>query len=121
MKLHSIRRACATRLRHWRCSPVALPAAAQWTGKGEAGLAIANGNSDTKTANAKVAVGKKVDNWEHSAGLAGLYVRNDGDTTARRWAAFLQTPLQLRRRQYLLCSAVRATRRTASAASITRA
>lgn len=69
----------------------ALPAAAQWTGKGEAGLAIANGNSDTKTANAKVAVGKKVENWEHSAGLAGLYVRNDGDTTARRWATFLQT------------------------------
>jgi putative salt-induced outer membrane protein len=73
----------------------ALPAAAQWTGKGEAGLAIANGNSDTKSANAKVAVGKKVENWEHSAGLAGLYVRNDGDTTAKRWAAFLQTRYNL--------------------------
>ena len=69
----------------------ALPVAAQWTGKGEAGLAIASGNSDTRTANAKVTVNRKIENWEHSAGLAGLYVRNDGDTTARRWETFLQT------------------------------
>lgn len=64
---------------------VALPAAAQWTGKGEAGLAIASGNTETKTANAKVAIARKADAWEHSASLAGLYVRNDGDTTAKRW------------------------------------
>lgn len=69
----------------------ALPASAQWTGKGEAGLAIATGNSDTRTANAKVTVGRKTGNWEHSAGLAGLYVRNDGDTTARRWETLLRT------------------------------
>ncbi len=70
---------------------LSLPAAAQWTGKGEAGIAIADGNSDTKTANAKVTIGKKVDNWEHSLGLAGLYVRNDGATSARRWESFAQT------------------------------
>jgi putative salt-induced outer membrane protein len=70
---------------------MSLPAAAQWTGKGEAGLAIADGNSDTKTANAKITIGKKVDSWEHSLGLAGLYVRNDGETSARRWESFAQT------------------------------
>jgi len=69
----------------------ALPAAAQWTGKGEAGLAVADGNSNTRTANAKLAIGLKVDAWEHSFGLAGLYVRNDGETSARRWNSFLQT------------------------------
>lgn len=63
----------------------ALPAAAQWTGKGEAGLAIATGNTETKTANARVQVGRKVELWELTATLAGLYVRNDGETTARRW------------------------------------
>jgi putative salt-induced outer membrane protein len=70
---------------------VALPAAAQWTGKGEAGFAVTSGNSDTRTANAKIAVSRKVDAWEHTGRLAGLYVRNDGQTSARRWEAGEQT------------------------------
>jgi len=68
-----------------------LPAAAQWIGKGEAGLAISSGNTDSKTAAAKVSVGRKIDNWEHSLGFAGLYVRIDGDTTGKRWESFAQT------------------------------
>lgn len=67
------------------------PAMAQWTGKGEAGLAIASGNTSTRTANAKVAIGHKADAWEQSGTLAGLYVRNDGETTARRWELGAQT------------------------------
>jgi putative salt-induced outer membrane protein len=70
---------------------LSLPAAAQWTGKGEAGLAIADGNSQSKTVNAKVAVGLKADSWQHSLGLASLYVRSDGETSAKRWEAFAQT------------------------------
>lgn len=66
---------------------IALPASAQWSGKGEAGFAVTSGNSDTQTANAKVAVRYKAHAWEHSATLAGLYVRNDGVTSARRWEA----------------------------------
>jgi putative salt-induced outer membrane protein len=69
---------------------VAMPAAAQWTGKGEAGLAFASGNSDTRSANARVSAVHKADGVEWSFGLAGLYVRNDGDTTARRWEASTQ-------------------------------
>jgi putative salt-induced outer membrane protein len=68
-----------------------MPAAAQWTGKGEAGLAVASGNADTRTANAKLGLARKVDAWEHSLSLGALYVRNDGDTTARRWEAGAQT------------------------------
>jgi putative salt-induced outer membrane protein len=67
------------------------PAFAQWTGKGEAGVAIASGNTDSKSANARVAIAKKVDAWEHSASLAGVYLRSDGDTTAKRWELGLQT------------------------------
>jgi len=70
---------------------VAMPAAARWTGKGEAGLAFASGNSDTRTANARVNAAHKADGVEWSFGLAGLYVRNDGNTTARRWEASTQT------------------------------
>jgi putative salt-induced outer membrane protein len=69
---------------------LSLPASAQWTGKGEAGVAIANGNSDTRTANAKVAVGHKAGNMEYTLGFAGLYVRTGGDTTARRWESMFQ-------------------------------
>ena len=69
----------------------ALPAAAQWTGKGEAGMAVASGNSDSKTANAKVAIAHKADAWEETAGFGTLYVRNNGTTTANRWELSGQT------------------------------
>ncbi len=74
----------------------ALPAAAQWTGKGEAGLAIASGNSDSRTANARVSATRKLGAWEHKLGLAGLYVRSEGDTTAKRWEASGQTRFDFR-------------------------
>jgi putative salt-induced outer membrane protein len=67
------------------------PAFAQWTGKGEAGVAVASGNTDSKSANARVTVARKVEAWEHSASLAGVYLRNNGDTTAKRWELGLQT------------------------------
>jgi putative salt-induced outer membrane protein len=69
----------------------AAPASAQWTGKGEAGMAIANGNSDTRTANARVAAAHKSGSSENSFFVGGLYVRNEGETTARRWEAGAQT------------------------------
>ena len=49
------------------------------------------GNSKSKTANAKIGLGWKTGSWENSFGLAGLYVRTDGQTTARRWEATEQT------------------------------
>jgi putative salt-induced outer membrane protein len=69
----------------------ATPAMAQWTGKGEAGLAIASGNSDSKTGNARIAIGKKVDAWEYGFNLGGLYIKSAGDTTAKRWELGGQT------------------------------
>ena len=70
---------------------MALPAAAQWTGKGEAGVALADGNSDSRTANARVTLARQVDAWENSVGFGALYVRSDGSTTAKRWEATGQT------------------------------
>jgi putative salt-induced outer membrane protein len=68
-----------------------VPALAQWTGKGEAGIAVASGNTDTKSANAKIALGNKNGQWENGASLAGIYIRSEGDTTAKRWELGLQT------------------------------
>jgi putative salt-induced outer membrane protein len=70
----------------------ALPAHADWTGKGEAGLVIASGNTDTRTANAKFALANEIDKWKHQFGGAALYASADPDgTTARRWEVFEQT------------------------------
>ncbi|MFO7324361.1 MAG: DUF481 domain-containing protein [Pseudomonadota bacterium] len=78
----------------------AAPAAARWSGKGEAGLAFASGNSDTRTANARVAATHKDEGVEWSFGLGGLYVRNDGNTTARRWEASTQARFDFQGRNF---------------------
>jgi len=65
------------------------PAHADWSGKGEAGLVIATGNTETKTANAKLLFANEVDKWKHQFGGAALYATSDPDgTTANRWELF---------------------------------
>lgn len=71
---------------------VTSPAQADWTGKGEAGLVIASGNTETRTANAKFQLASEIDKWKHQFGGAALYASSEPDgTTARRWEAFEQT------------------------------
>lgn len=71
---------------------ITSPAHADWTGKGEAGLVIASGNTQTKTANAKFQLATEIDKWKHQFGGAALYASSEPDgTTARRWEAFEQT------------------------------
>ena len=84
---HSFKAAAALAL----LAMTTTPALAQWTGKGEAGLALASGNTDTKSGNAKLAVARKVDAWEHSAGFAGNYTSDSGTTTAQRFELFGQS------------------------------
>jgi putative salt-induced outer membrane protein len=70
----------------------ASSAHADWTGKGEAGLVIASGNTDTKTANVKLALANEIDKWKHQFGAAALYASSDPDgTTAQRWEASAQS------------------------------
>ena len=64
----------------------AVPAHAEWSGKGEAGLVIASGNTDTRTANAKLALATEIDKWKHQFGGAALYASSEPDgSTALRW------------------------------------
>jgi putative salt-induced outer membrane protein len=72
-------------------SVFALSAHADWTGKGEAGLVIASGNTSTKTANAKLNLADEIGQWKHSFGLDGLYASDSDVSTAQRWEAFEQT------------------------------
>lgn len=70
---------------------VACAQADGWSGKGEAGLVIASGNTDTETANAKLALARESGNWKNAFGLAGLYASDSTGTTAQRWEALTQT------------------------------
>lgn len=71
-------------------SLLATPALAQWTGKGEAGAALASGNTDSKSANARITVAHQHDKWQESGSLAGNYASTDGVTTTKRWEVGLQ-------------------------------
>jgi putative salt-induced outer membrane protein len=65
--------------------------AADWTGTGEAGLLIADGNTEAETANARLELQTEIGTWLHAAGLAALYASTEGDKTAQRWEAFGQS------------------------------
>ncbi len=70
----------------------ALPAHADWTGKGEAGLVIATGNTETENANAKLQFANEIGKWKHQFGGSALYASSDDEgTTAQRWEAFEQS------------------------------
>ena len=69
----------------------ATPALADWTGKGEAGLVVSSGNTETETANAKLALAREAGKWKNALGLAGLYASDEDGRTAQRWEALTQT------------------------------
>ena len=77
-----------------------LPAAAQWKGKGEVGIVVSRGNSDTDTANVKVDTSREIDRWKHSFGVAALRAAIDGDETAERYGASWQSDYKLTDRSY---------------------
>jgi putative salt-induced outer membrane protein len=86
----------------WRCalgvaallSLHALPASAQWTGRGEAGVVIASGNTETKAGNAKLAVAHKADAWTNQGTFAAVYAADEIGSTAQRWEATAQSSYQ---------------------------
>ena len=66
-------------------------ARADWTGKGEAGLVLASGNTDSKTGNVKLDLATTVEQWKHAFGGTGIYAATDGDTTGQRWEVHEQS------------------------------
>jgi len=83
----------------------AVPAYADWTGKGEAGLVIASGNTDTETANAKLALANEIGKWRHAFGGAALYQSDEGGKTANRWELFGQSDWNFTVKNFLFTSA----------------
>ncbi len=59
-----------------------------WHGKGELGLALTSGNTDSQTLNAKLGLTREDAFWEHAMGLSLLYGKQDGVESASRYEAF---------------------------------
>ena len=79
----------------------AVPAQADWTGKGEAGLVVASGNTDTETANAKLQLTNETDNWKNMVGGSVLYASDEEGKTANRWEALGQSNWKFTERNFL--------------------
>jgi putative salt-induced outer membrane protein len=82
----------------------AVPAHADLTGKGEAGLVVASGNTDTETANAKVALATEIGKWKHGFGGAVLYASDEEGKTANRWEVFGQSDWNFTVKNFLFAS-----------------
>ena len=90
-----------------RCVPLAgaalllAPLAhADWTGKGEAGLLISRGNTDSTSANAKLDLARESGDWKNAAFLGFLYGKNASFATAQRVEAKWQTDYKLSDRMF---------------------
>lgn len=64
---------------------------ADWTGKGEAGLVLASGNTDSKTGNVKFDLANTIGQWKHAFGASAIYANADEETTGQRWEVHEQS------------------------------
>ncbi len=73
---------------------------AAWTGKGEAGVVLANGNTDSKTGNVKIDAVQTLTKWKHALGGSAIYAATDGETTGQRWEAHEQSDYNFNARAF---------------------
>lgn len=75
-------------------------AQADWSGKGEAGIVFARGNSETDTANIKLDMARELDRWKHGFGIAVLRASNNSITNAERYGAAWQSDFKINDRDF---------------------
>lgn len=74
--------------------------AADWSGKAQAGLVLANGNTDTKNANAKLDLATTIGSWKHAVGAAAIYASADEISTGQRWEVYEQSDYNFSERNF---------------------
>ena len=75
---------------------LAAPAVqAQWTGKAELGVLLTDGNSESKSANARLDLTHEGPTWKHNVYAAALYGENAEFATAERYEARYQADKKL--------------------------
>jgi putative salt-induced outer membrane protein len=70
------------------------PANDGWKGKGQVGVVVSQGNSESKSANAAIDTALVAGQWKHAFHLAGLYGESAGIVSAQRWDTAWQTDYQ---------------------------
>jgi len=83
---------------------IAVPAAAEWTGKGELGLVLARGNTEQETINAKADLIWESESWKYLAGFSFIRSTSDDELTGDRFEIHGQSDYSLSQRSYLLGS-----------------
>ena len=66
-----------------------------WSGRGEAGMVLSQGNSQSSTASLKLDVVNRQERWKHSLQLAALRATAKGAESASRFMAAGQSDLQI--------------------------
>lgn len=84
---------------------LAGPTAAEFSGKGELGVVIARGNSDSETANGRVQLVYERERWTNESNFSVVHARDSGETTTSRYVASNKTDYSLGERSYVLAAA----------------
>lgn len=69
----------------------AVAQADPWQGKGEAGAVWATGNTDSSSADLKLAMTKAVDEWKHELDMSYLHATSNGNTSANKFVGAWQS------------------------------
>lgn len=79
---------------------LAVPAHAEWKGKGEVGIVFARGNSETETGNIKLDMAKEFERWKHGFGIAALRSSSEDVLTTERYGANWQSDFKINDRSF---------------------
>ena len=84
------------------CGWLVCPAeAAEWSGKGEFGLVVARGNSETETLNLGLQFKRQAEKWRNSLDLSALRSSDDGDLNAERYTLGYKSGYSFNEESYL--------------------
>jgi putative salt-induced outer membrane protein len=84
------------------CGWLVCPAdAAEWSGKGEFGLVVARGNSETETLNLGLQFERKSKKWRNSLKVTALRASDEGELNAERYTLGYKSGYNFDERSYL--------------------
>ncbi|WP_164229323.1 DUF481 domain-containing protein [Wenzhouxiangella sp. XN201] len=84
------------------CGWFVCPAdAAEWSGKGEFGLVVARGNSETETLNLGLQFERMSEKWRNDLKLTALRSSDDGDLNAERYTLGYKSGYNFNEKSYL--------------------
>ncbi len=72
-----------------------------WSGEGEAGIILIDGNSNSKIINAGLSVNKKVETWENTLKVAANTAENNGDKSAESYLAAYNIKYDISEKSFL--------------------